>query len=57
MAKELNNNKLLKVYPKFIKEMMSSMLSNGNNACYTFGSKKIIMPENNKLALAAFHEA
>ena len=41
---------------KFLESMFTNQMKNGHNACYTFASKKIIMPEKD-LALAFFHEA
>lgn len=58
-AKEMDIG-LLKKLPKDIKNGIAKVLSkpiiNGENACYAFSSKKIIMPEK-KLSLAFFHEA
>jgi len=60
MLREINNAPLFKYLPKKVKEFagktISSMIASGNNACYTFLSKKIIMPEK-ELNLSLFHEA
>ena len=59
MEKEFDRG-FLKYLPKqikkFIGNMFSSQIASGKNACYTFASKKIIMPEK-ELKLAFFHEA
>lgn len=66
-AEEINNiitkeadRGIFKHLPKQCKELLgtiySSQMASGENACYTFGAKKIIMPEK-KLGLAVFHEA
>ena len=59
MTKELDRG-ILKHLPKRVKEfvgtLLSSQMASGKNACYTFASKKIIMPEK-ELCLALFHEA
>ena len=59
MGKEIDKG-ILKYLPKQVKELVgnifSSQMSAGQNACYTFASKKIIMPEK-ELKLAFFHEA
>ncbi len=58
--KELQSKKLLKILPKSLSNMIiksvQSEFENGENACYTIVSKKIIMPEK-KLGLVMFHEA
>ena len=58
MEKELNKG-LTKYLPKdirkFLGDLFSSQMKNGENACYTTVSKKIIMPEK-ELGLAMFHE-
>ncbi len=58
MSKEIDNS-FLKHLPKDVKEvlgyMASSPMANGDNACYTFASKKILLPENG-LRLSVFHE-
>lgn len=63
IAKEFDNNIILKHLPQKIREKIkagtggiASMIQSGKNACYTFHSKKILMPKN-KLGLAVFHEA
>ena len=59
VGKEIDRG-LLKYLPKQVKEIIgdifSSQMASGKNACYTFVSKKIIMPEKG-LGLALFHEA
>lgn len=59
MAKEIDKS-ILKFFPQKVKEVVgkifSSQIASGKNACYTFASKKIIMPEK-ELCLALFHEA
>jgi hypothetical protein len=59
LQNEFNSNSIMKKLPEFIKNFYASMFSNtltsGQNACYTFASKKIIMPEKG-LHLAIFHE-
>ena len=59
MGKEIDKG-VLKYLPKQVKEIIggifSSQMASGKNACYTFASKKIIMPEK-ELGLALFHEA
>ena len=59
MEKEIDKG-VLKFLPKKIKESIvgefTSQMLAGKNACYTFASKKIIMPEK-ELGLALFHEA
>ena len=61
MENEVNNNFLLKSLPQKIKQfVVENRLANpiiaGFNACYTFVSKKILLPEK-ALQLAGFHEA
>lgn len=60
MSKEIDANPITKIMPKFIKDIAATIntaqMASGKNACYTFASKKIIMPEKD-LILAAFHEA
>lgn len=41
---------------EFFGKIFTSQMASGKNACYTFKSKKIIMPEK-ELSLAFFHEA
>jgi len=59
MGKEVNKG-IFKFLPKKVKEyiggLLSSQMAAGKNACYTFASKKIVMPEK-ELGLAIFHEA
>ena len=59
ITKEIDKG-VLKFLPKKVKEfignLFASQMAYGKNACYTFASKKIIMPEN-ELGLAGFHEA
>ncbi len=58
MGKEINNS-LFRFMPKIIKDICAyifkAQMQGGENACYTFASKKIIMPEK-ELGLALFHE-
>ena len=58
MVGEIDNG-FLKYLPKKFKELLGgvfgSQICSGENACYAFASKKIIMPEK-ELGLAMFHE-
>jgi len=60
ITKELDNHVIMKYLPEQIKGFMGtifhSVVESGQNAFYTFKSKKIIMPEK-ELSLALFHEA
>jgi len=58
VQKEIDNSPL-KYLPKGLKDSLGkkiySQMTSGQNACYTFASKKILMPEK-ELCLALFHE-
>lgn len=58
MTKEINSKPILRKLPEDIKkicgEVLGGMFNDGKNACYTFGAKKVILPD--KLSLAGFHE-
>ena len=60
VSNEVDKNLLTKHLPKFLKQKIvegnSRMLTSGGNACYTFASKKLIMPQGKKLSWAVFHE-
>ena len=60
LEKEISGNPLSKWIPKPFKKILGTLigktLKDGKNACYTFNSKKIIMPEK-ELSLTFFHEA
>lgn len=60
LEKEISGNPLSKWIPKPIKKFLGTIIGKtlqaGENACYIFNSKKIIMPEK-ELSLAFFHEA
>ena len=61
LSKEMGGNLVTKVMPKqFLKAQVDAarqMVEQGCNAAYLSKSKKILMPDGNKFALAGFHEA
>ncbi len=60
MSNEINANKITKKLPEFIKRMQAKNISEtvleGDNAFYTFVTKKVVVPEGKSLALSVFHE-